>query len=108
MHGTSGALITTDEDLGLSQPGGAERLAGVLNRIARQLREARELRKECSVLRQENEELREALAGCVEACDRFLAPTLEPGDHAEDDDQAQARRALDAGRRVLGRRRLRG
>jgi hypothetical protein len=108
MRGTSGALIAADEDMSLSEPGGAERLAGVFNRIARQLREARELRKECEDLRQENAELREALAGCVEACDRFLAPTLEPGDHAEDDDQAKARQALDAGRRVLARRLLRG
>jgi hypothetical protein len=80
----------------------------VFNRIARQLREARELRQECEELREENQELREALSDCVEACDRFLGPTLEPGEHDEGDDHARARQALDLGRRVLARRRLRG
>jgi hypothetical protein len=64
------------------------------------------LRRECQELREENEELREALSGCVEACDRFLAPTLEPGEHAEGDDRERARQALDAGKRTLARRRL--
>ena len=98
------SALVAAEERGLTEPAEAQRLAGVLNRIARQLREARELRRENDLLRRENVELREALADCVEACDRFLAPTLEPGEHAEDDDRARARQALDAGRRLLGRR----
>src|SRR5262249_21927916 len=108
ISATSNSLIAYEEEenLSLAEPGGPERLAGVFNRIARQLREARELRRECDELREENADLREALSGCVEACDRFLAPTLEPGDNAEDDDRARARLALEAGKLALARRRL--
>jgi hypothetical protein len=109
MRQTSGELsIPADDELGLAEPGGAERMAGIFNRLARQLREAREVRRECDQLREENEELREALSDCVEACDRFLAPTLEPGEHDEGDDRALARQALQVGKRVLARRRLPG
>jgi hypothetical protein len=106
-HDTA-SLTAAAEEMDLCEPGGAERIAGVFNRIARQLRESRELRRECDDLRQENAHLREALAGCVEACGQFLAPTLEPAaaEHPEDDDRARARNALDAARRALARRRL--
>jgi hypothetical protein len=105
-HGTGSLIVAEDEEMGLAEPGGAERLAGVFNRLARQLREARELRRECEELRQENHELREALSGCVEACGRFLGPTLDPGEHDEGDDRSEALLALEAGRRALARRRL--
>ena len=106
-HGTD-LICTEQDDLDLAEAGTAERVAGIFNRLARQLREGREYRRRCDELREENEELREALSGCVEACDRFLGPAFEPDEHPEDDDRERARRALEAGRRVLARRRLMG
>ncbi len=78
------------------------RFQRIFQGLAQEVREARRVMHENHRLRQENEELREALAGCVDACGRYLAPLLEDRSaDPEEDDHARARDALDRARRLL-------
>lgn len=97
-------LIAVEDERELCEADLASQVAGIFGRLARQLREARALRRENDLLRRENDELREALAECVESCGRYLGPTLEAGDLPEDAELARAREALAAGRGLLGGR----
>jgi hypothetical protein len=81
------------------------RLGGIFGDLQLGIRAARlaeQRRQECERLRQENHQLRGALEACVDACGRFLGPTLDPvsGDDSGGD-HALARVALDGARRVL-------
>jgi hypothetical protein len=79
-----------------------DRFQRIFHGLAQEIREARRVIHENELLRQENEELREALGDCVEACGRYLAPMLEEhGDDPEQDDQVRAWEALDRARRLL-------
>jgi hypothetical protein len=81
-----------------------DRFQGIFGRLAWKLREAQRVHEENETLREENRQLRHALADCVENCGDFLAPVLDdPRDDAEEEDRAAARRSLGEARQLLAR-----
>jgi hypothetical protein len=70
--------------------------------LANELRNLRLVRLENAQLRDENEQLRDALSSCVEACGDYLAPVLShERDDADDPGHTRARIALGGARRLL-------
>lgn len=75
----------------------SRRLRAAFTGLAGGLREARRAIEERDRLREENRQLRQALAECVEACGRFLPPA------PDGDEEDEARLALRGARQLLER-----
>ncbi len=90
------------------QPDAADDLVDFVGRFQRifqglsqEIREARRAIRENVALREENRQLRQALAGCVDACGRFLSPCMEDSTDPEGEDHVRARQSLDHARQLL-------